>query len=440
MRDLTRLAPLRSPRGSRGPDISGRRSVVNAPFQPPVAEPEGARPYDSARNPPRLMSVGIAESLERFCDPQLIGEGRVILISLEAVQARFGRRWELRQEQVYEFADRVLERGVGAAGMFLRVSETDYLIVHTDRARLAAQAAGLRYLREILQHFLGDSHMADLGVLQVTKIVSNCVEAEPVDAAAADASDDSETAALRTEEPPAARRTLDEWSPFVAGDGRRLRVSAHLEPVYELKRFTRIGFRMIRRVVVVGTEEELSRAAVTNLTSADILQADLATVARGLQRLYDEGTGQPQLTLIVPLSYVSLASQRGRAEIVKLLNAASGMLRCGVICEICDIEGVPPGSLLSAATLIKPFTLLVAGQLIDARDRRVAAYRNHGLNAVTIQCPSGLSDAEFEDWATPAVAAARRVARSVMVYGVETPRRAAQLRLIGATHASIDLR
>jgi hypothetical protein len=413
---------------------------MNAPLRPLIAAPDGAMPSAGGRNPPRLMSVGIAESLQRFCDPQLIGDGRVILISLEAVQARFGRRWDLRQEQVYEFADRVLERGVGGSGMFLRVSETDYLIVHTDRARLAAQAAGLRYLREILQHFLGDAHMADVGVLQVTKIVSNCVEAESVDAAAADAADRDDASANRAEEPRKTRRSIDEWSPFVAGDGRTLRVSAHLEPVYELKRFNRIGFRMIRSVVVVGTEEELSRAAVNNLASADILQADLSTIARGLQRLEDEGSEGPQLTLIVPLSYVSLASQRGRAEIVKLLKTASAMLRCGVICEICDIEGVPPGSLLSAATLIKPFTLLVAGQLVDARDRRVTAYRNHGLNAVTIQSPAGLNDAEFEEWATPAVAAARRVARSVIVYGVETPRRAAQLRLIGATHASVDLR
>jgi hypothetical protein len=386
------------------------------------------------------MSAGITEALERFCDPRLIGEGRVILISLEVVQERFGKRWSLRQEQVYEFAERVLEREVGANGMFLRVSATDYLIAHMERARLAAQAAGLRYLREILHHFLGESHMANASVLQVTKIAANRVEAEAVDAVAADGADLAEPSKASQQDTPSERHAPDCWSPFVAGDGRTLRVSARLEPVYELKRFSRIGFRMIQRVVVMGSEEELPRAAVMNLPSGDILQADLATIARGLERLREESPVHRPLSLIVPLSYISLASQRGRAEVVKLLKTANDMLRCGVICEICDTEGVPSGSLLTASSLIRPFTLLVAIRLARLDGRSAGALRDHGLNVVTIQCPSPLSDEAFEEWAAEAVAVAKRAARSVIAYGIETPRRAAQLGLMGATHASIDLR
>jgi hypothetical protein len=195
---------------------------------------------------------------------------------------------------------------------------------------------------------------------------------------------------------------------------------------------------MIRRVVVVGSEEALSRDAVAELPSADILQVDLATIACGLRRLIEEGGGERQPSLIVPLSYVSLASQRGRGEIVKLLKAANGLLRCGVIGEICDIEGVPPGSLLTAASLLRPFTLLVAGRLGNLRG--LGALRDQGLNAVTIQCPSPLSDDEFKDWALRALPAAKRAARSVIVHRVETLRRAAQLSMLGATHVSLEMR
>jgi hypothetical protein len=140
----------------------------------------------------------------------------------------------LRQEQVYEFADRVLERGIGADGMFLRVSDTDYMIVHTDRAGLAGQAAGLRYLREILQHFLGEASMAHVGVLRVTKIAADRVDAEVIDAAAAEAADQAEAQAAGPGDSPSAGPVFDNWSPFVAADGRTLRVSAEMEPVYEL--------------------------------------------------------------------------------------------------------------------------------------------------------------------------------------------------------------
>lgn len=56
-----------------------------------------------------------------------------------------------------------------------------------------------------------------------------------------DIEDDS--AAPRGGKAESPRWSVDHWTPFVAADGRLLQVSAALEPVYELKAFTRIGFR-----------------------------------------------------------------------------------------------------------------------------------------------------------------------------------------------------
>ena len=227
---------------------------------------------------------------------------------------------------------------------------------------------------------------------------------------------------------------------FVAADGRTLRVSATLEPVYELKGYSRIGFRMIQRVVVVRTDEELPRSSVTHLGTNDVLQVDLATLARGMDRLRAESGGEQQLSLIVPLSYVSLASQRGRTELVKLLKEATAMLRCGVICEINDVEGVPAGALLAAVSLIKPFTLLTVGRLLAPTKTNLEGLRGAGLNAVSFDSPAGLSDPEFTAWARATLTVARGAVRSVLVYGVVTPRRAAELALLGASHASLSLR
>ncbi|MDB5475860.1 MAG: hypothetical protein JWP49_1371 [Phenylobacterium sp.] len=395
-----------------------------------------------------MVEAGLEASLERFADRTLLAAGKVNLISLEAVQQRFGVRWSLRQDQVCGFADRILQRGLGPRGLYLRVSSTDFLIVQPDLGRLAGQAACLRYLREILLHFLGDSHLAGRGVLQVTRIGSGAIDARQVDPSVAELAD-AEPAEAEVPAASAAaegqsfapgeapRPSVDRWSPFVSIDGRQLRVSATLEPVYELKGFSRIGFRMNRRVIVVRTGEELTAAAVLDLSAADRLRVDLATIARGIDRVRAETAGARQLSLIVPLSYTSLSSHRGRAELVQPLREAESHVSCGVICEICDIEGVPAGGLLSAVGLIKPFTLLVVGRLANDPPPAPGRLAGAGLRALSVDCPRGLSDAEFVAWAARTVRRAKRVARSVMVYGVESARRAGELSLLGATHVSL---
>jgi hypothetical protein len=412
-----------------------------------AARPEGEA---SARPPAdavaRVVEAGLEASLERFSDRTLLAAGKVNLISLEAVQQRFGARWSLRQDQVCGFADRILQRGLGPRGLYLRVSSTDFLIVQPDLGRLAGQAACLRYLREILLHFLGDSHLAGRGVLQVTRIGSGAIDACQVDSDVAELADaapaEAEPATAAGEDQGAARPqplrpSVDRWSPFVAIDGRQLRVSATLEPVYELKGFSRIGFRMIARVIVVRTGEELSGARVRDLSAADRLRVDLATIARGIDRVRADGAGPRQLSLIVPLSYTSLSSHRGRAELVQPLREAESQVSCGVICEICDIEGVPAGGLLSAVGLIRPFTLLVVGRLAEDPPASLNPLAGAGLRGLSVHCPRGLSDAEFVAWAARTVRRAKRVARSVMVYGVQSARRAGELSLLGATHFSL---
>jgi hypothetical protein len=330
---------------------------------------------------------------------------------------------------------------VGASGFFTRVSTTDFFIVHPDLGRLAGQAACLRYLREILNHFLGEDQMAAAGVLQVTRITDGRLEAQRMDERAEVHAEGDE------DEPPppasaapgehATSATVDQWTPFVAADGRGLRVTASLEPVYEMKGFTRIGFRMIRRVIVMRSEEELSPQQVAMLSTADLLRVDLATVARGIDRLRGERIGERQLSLVVPLSFTSLSSYKGRAEFVKQLKQAGSLVRLGVVCEISDVDDVPPGALLAAASLLRPFSLLVVGRLTNIEPAAIVRLEGCGLQALSLECPPGLGDAELVRWATVTLRAAKRVAKSVMIYRAGSPKDAATLASLGASHVSM---
>src|SRR5690348_7389390 len=124
---------------------------------------------------------------------------------------------------------------------------------------------------------------------------------------------------------------VDPCAPFLTADGRQLRISATLDPVFEAKGFSRIGFRLIRRVMSVryNGEEELTAAQVAQLSTAELLRVDLATIARGVDRLRTDTAQQP--SLIVPVSYTSLSSLKGRNELIAELKAAGGLVKLGVI-------------------------------------------------------------------------------------------------------------
>jgi hypothetical protein len=397
-----------------------------------------------------MLSLDVQDSVERFSDPQLMAAGKVNVISVEAVQQRFGDRWELRKDQVLDFTDRVLERGLANQGVYLRVSDTDFFVVHPDLSRIAGQAACLRYLREVLNHFLGDSHAAAAGIMQVTGIGKGRLDAARIDAAQAEAAlDQPDPSDIAPASPPRPSRSfadpdiepqapqVNRWTPFVSTDGRQLRVSATLEPVYELKAFTRIGFRMIRRVVVIATGDDLTPKQVAALSPGDLLRADMATITRGIDRLKAEAGAERQLSLIVPVSFVSLSGQRGRAEVSVPLREASGLVRMGVICEILDIDGVPQGVLLAATSMVRPLALLVVGRIATPSPNVIAGLAGAGLQALSFECPQGLSDMEFAVWATTTLSAAKKIAKSVLVFRVGSTQRVATLAALGATHASL---
>ena len=397
----------------------------------------------------RLVSPEAVEDVERFADHQLIAAGKIAIMSLEAVQQALGETWQARRDEVFAFTEAVLARVLGARGIHLRVSDSDYFIIHPNLSRLQGQAACLRYLREVMTQFTGEADHAVVGVLQVTKIGRGRLETQPVDAEKVEAIandlgqdlslDQAGHLAAFHEDSDITTRMVNRWTPFTASDGRTLRISATLEPVYELKGFTRIGFRMIRRVIVVETAEELTAQQVSALSTGDLLRADLATITRGIDRLRAEGAGEQQLSLIVPVSFSSLAAARGRAELVEPVREAAALVKLGVICEVVDIEGVPTSALLAVTALLRPLSLLVVGRLTRPSASSIARLSGAGFQALSFECPhAGVGEAEFLGWASASLAAARKVARSVLVYRAGSMKRAGALASLGATHISLD--
>ncbi|MBV9511461.1 MAG: hypothetical protein JO303_14395 [Caulobacteraceae bacterium] len=382
----------------------------------------------------RPLNGMAARKLERYSTSPALAQGQINLISLDPIAERLADRWALKRDAVYDYTERTLEKHVGDLGYYLRVSETDFLVVLPHERVFAAQLRCLRYLRLVLTHFLGEARPSDLTVRSVSRISQDSLDAALVDPVAVElAAEKEEPAAADGYQPVAG---VDRWTPFVASNGINVRVSCALEPVFELKTYNRIGNRIVRRVLRVDTDEPLTVAEIQNLSRSDIERIDLATISRGLDRLRTE-TGE-QLTLIVPVSFTSLSNRHGRSSMSGLFEEAKAFVKTGVICEVGDIEGVPQTALLAAVSLIKPYCLFLIGRLAAAPERHRAELCDVGLQAISFEAPEGsVSDAEFSRWARSAIGFAKQIAKSAIIYRLNSPRHAAMAGLLGASHASI---
>ena len=395
----------------------------------------------------RLDAAHLAEMLDRLGDPQALAAGQVNVIGLDGVAERLGPRWAARRDLVYEHAERVLERQLGPDIVYQRIGDTHFVVVQSGRSRLQAQGACLRCLKEILVHFLGEVRLPDLRLHEVTGVSANEIVGRKVgvsDAGHPELPIDVEPSAFaaRQRAKPAAgalpaASLVARWSPFVAANGRTVRVSCVLEPVVNLASSSRIGFRLARRVLDLGTERMLTVKELRNLSRADIARVDYATIARGLDRLRAEG-GQDKLpTLIVPVSYATLSNQRTRETLVALLEQARAEVRLGLVCEICDLDGVPPSALLTAISLIRPFCMRVLAAVVEPKPTTLQPLRGLGLDGVSMDCPTNLGDAEFLGWVRAASRATRPVAPTLFLYRVASLQRGGLASLAGATHVSL---
>ncbi len=436
---------------------SGETGRASAPASPPVL---------------KLDPADLAEVLGRLGDPSALGAGLVNVIGLEGVAERFGSRWSLRSELVHEHVERMLHRHLGDDVVFQRVGEAHYVVVQSGCTRLQAQNLCLRCMREILHHFVGEVRLRDLRLHEVTRVSQNeivghrvdfgagVIDEPPIDeprtfARPGQPGEDNFYAASKSFAPPeptpglrsfAPKRpglapegsllSVSRWTPFVASNGRTVKVSCSLEPVIRLASSERIGFRLARQVL--GADGlPLDAHALRNLSRADIARVDCATIARGLERLHAQVGQDKSATLVVPVSFATLSNQRTREMLVALLEEAKAEVRLGLVCEICELDGVPPSALLTAVSLIRPFCVRVIAFVAEPHPAALRALKGMGLAGVSMDCPPNLGDAEFLGWAREAVRAVRPVAGALVIYRIDPFQRGALAALAGASHISL---
>jgi len=385
----------------------------------------------------RFQSAGLEAAMEQFANPQALAAGMVCVIDLDTVVQRFGSRWPMRREHVHEHVTSTLDRQLGPTAYHLRISDTDVLICQPDKERLAGQALCLRALREILTHFLGDGEMADTGVHEVVRISPEGVEARRVDVRAASAAAAEEAGKTGGRPEPGSPTSLggaNQWTPFVTAYGVGLQVTTRPEPVFQLRGKRAIGLRLTNCVAHVRSGRQLRAPELARLTTADLLRIDVAGLLKGLEALRQDG--QRRLTVIVPVTLSSLSHPAGRARIITGLQEAREHVDGGVICELRLIEGAPSAALAQALAIVRPYCLLVIGNLDEPNVGLGRMLKGTGLNGVSTRVPQGLEGAAFIGWANAAIRSARQASKSVLLYGLSSEHAVNTAITLGATHGS----
>ncbi|HEY3799728.1 MAG TPA: hypothetical protein VGL58_15365 [Caulobacteraceae bacterium] len=392
--------------------------------------------------PPELPvfdSPDPAVVLEQLRGSSMLADGQVCVVALTAIRTRLGARWPERRDMVGAYAEQRLRRQIGARGFFFRTSETEFLVVQPALERLAGQVNCFNALRDILAHFLGEALTTDIVIQEVREIDGPIISARRLDVAVLEAADQAQRATRAPSPPePAPVTSPNRWTPFTARDGRQLRASCLLEPVVQLKTYGPIGFRMRQRVLQMPGDIPLSAVEQSRLAQVDIERIDFATLARGLNRLQDQAASARQPSLILPVSFSTLSSQRGRATLAEFFRAAQANVQRGLICEVSDIEGVPPSALLAATSLIRPYCLFVVGRLRGTPVQPLDALKGAGLQGLAIECPEqAMTENDYVAFVRMTVAMTRPASKTLMLLGVGSARMSAIASLYGVTHASI---
>jgi len=391
---------------------------------------------DPAQNPfgdPRIDRVASAEArdgLQRLAGSDVLKNGGVNLIGLDAIRRQLGERWPAKRARIWEHIERDLEKRLSPYDMVYRLDEVNYLVAMPTVSRFQAQAMCMHVLQDVLQFFLGESQKRDVFVRNVTSVDGDEVSSAPLDPAAIERDHAAPPEPHEEHEhvvdwkPPLAGRT--ESAAFVGVSRLPVEVSLGVEAVWNLRRDLVTSFLIERASAPPATDP------------ADLLQVDVAVMAYASQLLEEHRSTGGRLTLHLPISYSSVASRRSRELTIKMMRHLHTAMRETTLIEIADLDpGVPPSRLIEVVSLIKPFCLGVLARVRPSR-KALDAVRGCGLKGLVLEAGGlGRSAAEIAPMLKAFADAAHGIAPNLIVHGLEDIRMVEAARAAGLTHASV---
>jgi hypothetical protein len=412
-------------------------SVLRAPSAIDVAA--GARAD-------RITAAGASDVLDRLGNPALLNAGLVSVIGLDAIRRKLGDRWPIKRAQVWDHVERELERTLSPADIFLRTDDVSYTIAQPGSERYAAQAVCFSILQEVLKFFLGESRSADIDVRTVSSIAGGQMTSQPVDLTKLRRGPAPQTPAETPAEQLAAAAigpladhapAAAHWKPPLAGRTSTIELSPTARGSFDLK-LKVDGVWNLRRGVI--TSFLIEREGVRGKTDmADLEEIDVATLVYASMLLDEQVEQGGSLTLHLPLSFTSLATQRTRQRLLALTHDVREAMRRTVLLEIVDLDpGVPPSRLIEIVGLVRSLCLGIIGRVKPTK-AALAAVRGCGLRGIAVSADHlAPYQPDFDVRLKAFVALARDVSPNLLIHGLPDLKLIDVATAAGFTHASAN--
>jgi hypothetical protein len=395
----------------------------------------------SASPPDRLNAADIAAVLDRFGGQDLLARGAVNILSLAAIRERAGERWPRRRPDVWAYAERKLAEHLTFQDLSQRIGETDYLIAMTSEDGVAAQAITLKVLEEVLLHFLGAADKGDLRVRAVTGLDGGEVSCAPLDPLAIQRARKAAPARAAPAEPgpdidPAEEKRRNPYR-FASGSGLTLRIDFAVESVISLRHGVTAALRIEPTVTETESGRMIPTRAFVRLSDADLECIDLATLHyAGLYLPHvDAPAARP---LIVPVSFRTMAANKGRQALIAAAGEAQGRMKRGLLIELVDVDrGTPQGRLIEVCGLLRTLCRGVFARVQAGRDD-MALFREARLAGVTLDAAEFAGDdARLAAAMLDLGRQARGQTSLIAVQGLSSQVMFAVAETAGLTHASL---
>lgn len=396
-------------------------------------------PFDSSQNDRNERLTLSAPVLQRLAGSDLIPRGSVNIISTKAIRRWAGDWWDKKRFDVWTYVERKLAEHLDRSDLRARIGEDDFLIAMNNDQGLAAQATSVRILEDVLTHLLGAAEPSDLGVRAVIGVEADGVVCRPIDPAvvlAARARRDSTRSPIRFDIDPLeeTRRTP---VAFTTGGGAALRVDFTLEHVISLRRNVATAVRIEPVVTHLGSGKLITARAVSRLPDRDAAFIDEAALKfAAVFARASQGHDRPDL--IVPASFRTLGTQRGRDMLTGTSGLSLALLRGGVMMELVDVtRGTPAGRLLEVVGLLKALTRGVIARVPPEKEalKSLRDARLHGLtlDASDLSGPAEKIAAEIMAFGRDA----KGLAPMVALQGLPAEGYFAAAETAGLTHAAL---
>jgi hypothetical protein len=269
-----------------------------------------------------IASSGVCES------------GRVVVLDFAAVRAASGDRWPSRQAEVQLRIERELARQLSGSASFIKLSDTQYLVLLDDVLGLQAQVRAFSIMEGLLVYFLERFDPQDLSVNVVSAINGDQIDMRPLS---------------RSEVQQGSIREAD-------------RVSLRLEPqnIVHVSTGLNIGTRLAVNLHQFGSTQLLTSRDVCSISANSLLQSSLLGIAELRQIM--EASDKPAV-FILPLFLQTLTSTRRRAALLDELRRLRPLDQRRLVIEIAGIErGTPSSRLVEASWQVRPFCRAVGGR------------------------------------------------------------------------------